>query len=128
MPCRVYPHVAHVPCNGWCLQFFRFVMEAGLADLVLPVLASIGVSSLVRYAAPLPSPAVVFCDCPSVAYWFLGGLTAGFLLGVLTLTVVAAFFRPVGGPVWRPSPAAVSDEFFFDASEVFEPPAATYRR
>ena len=112
-------------------QLFRFGMDAGLADLVLPVLASIGVSTLVRPAAPAAQPAVVFCDCPAIANWFVAGLLAGFVLGVLCVVTLAALLRPSGFEARRPAqgrrPAPVVDEVFFDVAEVLEPPVAAYR-
>ena len=103
-------------------------MEPGLADVVLPVLASIGASTLWRAGAPVPAPAVVFCDCPSVAFWFLGGVSVGFLLGLLVLSVFAAFLRPLAGPAWRTQVSEAPVELFVDAAETLEPPTAAYRQ
>ena len=101
-------------------------MDAGLADLVLTALVSIGFGALWRPSAPLPAPAVVFCDCPSVATWLAAGLAIGFGLGVLFVVTLAAFLRP---PVVVASSSvgrASGEVTLYDAGERLAPPRATY--
>ena len=101
-------------------------MEAGLADLVLTALVSIGFGALWRPSAPLPAPAVVFCDCPSVASWLAAGLAIGFGLGVLFVVTLAAFLRPAAVVSSRPVDRTTGEVTFYDAEERLAPPRATY--
>ena len=103
-------------------QLFGFVMERGLGELILPGLASIGVATLFPRARIVP-PAIVFCDCPSVALWFASGFGLGLALGIALICGGAALLRPPAVCQSRP-PAA--DEFH-DAVEVLAPPVVAYR-
>ena len=101
-------------------------MDAGLADLVLTALVSIGFGALWRPSAPLPAPAVVFCDCPSVATWLAAGLAIGFGLGVLFVVTIAAFLRPPAVTSSRPVDRTTGEVTFYDAEERLAPPRAKY--